>query len=61
MGTLHDVAGGLARSARACREARSAVTPITGPRATTNPADNGIPATEFPRFQRHDRPGRRVA
>ena len=60
MGTLHDVAAGFARCARACREAQSAVTPTIGRRATPGRADNGSHPREFPRFQRHDRPGRRV-
>lgn len=61
MGTLHDVAAGFARCARACREAQSAVAPTIGRRASPGRADNGRQPGEFPRFQRHDRPGRSVA
>ena len=61
MGTMHDVAAGFARCARACREAQSAVTPTIGERASPGRADNGRQPGEFPRFQRHDRPGRSVA
>jgi hypothetical protein len=56
MGTLHDVAAGLAGCARACRDARSAVTALAGQRAAPDRADNRIHSQEFPRFQRHDRP-----
>ena len=61
MGTLHDVAAGFARCARTCREGRSTVTPIIGRRVAGGPADDRRPGNEFPRFQRHDRPGQRVA
>jgi hypothetical protein len=61
MGTLHDVAAGFARCARACREGRSTVTPIIGRRAAAGPVDGRRRGNEFPRFQRHDRPGQRVA
>ena len=60
MGTLHDVAAGFARCARACREGRSTVTPIIGRRAAAGRADDRRHGKEFPRFQRHDRPGQRV-
>ena len=60
-GTLHDVAAGFARCARACREAQAAVTPTIGKRASPGRADNGRQPGKFPRFQRHDRPGQRVA
>jgi hypothetical protein len=60
-GTLHDVAAGFARCARACREGRSTVTPIIGRRAATGRAGERRHGKGFPRFQRHDRPGRRVA
>jgi hypothetical protein len=61
MGTLHDVAAGFARCARGCREAQAAVTPTIGKRASPGRADNGRQPGKFPRFQRHDRPGQRVA
>jgi hypothetical protein len=60
MGTLHDVAAAFARCARACREARSGVTPIAG-RGAASRADGPRHGNEFPHFQRHERPGRRVA
>ena len=60
-GTLHDVAAGFARCARACREGRSTVTPIIGRRAAAGRAHDRRHGKEFPRFQRHDRPGQRVA
>jgi hypothetical protein len=61
MGTLHDVAAGYARCARACREGRSTVTPIIGRCGAAGPVDDRRRGNEFPRFQRHDRPGQRVA
>jgi hypothetical protein len=61
MGTLHDVAAGFARCARACREGRSTVTPIIGRRVAAGPVDDRRRGNDFPRFQRHDRPGQRVA
>jgi len=61
IGTLHDVAAGFARCARACREGRSTVTPIIGRRGAASPVDDRRRWNEFPRFQRHDRPGQRVA
>jgi hypothetical protein len=60
MGTLHDVAAALARCARACREGRSEVTPIIARRADDR-ADHRSQGNEFPRFQRYERPGQRVA
>ena len=59
MGALHDVAAGFARCARACRQGRSAVTAIRARRAAG--ADDRRHGNEFPRFQRHERPERRVA
>ena len=61
MGALHDVAAGFARCANACREGRSAVTPIIARRAAAGRADHRRHGNGFPRFQRHDRPGQRVA
>jgi len=61
METLHDVAAGFARCAKACREGRSAVTAIIARRAAAGPADDRRRGSEFPRFQRHVRPGQRVA
>jgi hypothetical protein len=61
MGALHDVAAGFARCANACREGRSAVTEIIAQRAAAGRADHRRHGNEFPRFQRHDRPGQRVA
>jgi hypothetical protein len=61
VGTLHDVAAGFARCARACREGRSTVHSIIGRRAAAGRADDRRHGKEFPRFQRHDRPGQRVA
>jgi hypothetical protein len=61
IGTLHDVAAGFARCARACREGRSTVTPIVARRVAAGPPDGRRRGDEFPRFQRHDRPGQRVA
>jgi len=58
MGTLHDVAAAFARGAKACREGRSAVTAIKNARRE---ADDRRHGNGFPRFQRHDRPGQRVA
>jgi hypothetical protein len=49
MGALHEVAAGFARCARVCREGRSAV------------LDDRRQGNDFPRFQRYDRPGKRVA
>jgi hypothetical protein len=59
--TLHDVAAAFARCARACREARSAVTPTIAGRGAASRADGRGDGNEFPHFQRHERPGRRVA
>jgi hypothetical protein len=53
MGTLQDVAAALARCARACRQGRSTVTPITAGRANGDGRRRG---DEFPRFRRHGRP-----
>lgn len=53
MGTLHDVAAAFARCARACREARSTLTPIIAPRTAL---DDGSGGDGFPRFQRRERP-----
>jgi hypothetical protein len=61
MGTLHDVAAGFARCANACREGRSAVTAIIARREGAGQEDDRRHGNEFPRFQRHDRPGQRVA
>jgi hypothetical protein len=61
IGTLHDVAAAFARCARACREARSGVTPIIAGRGAASRADGHRHGNEFPHFQRHERPGRRVA
>jgi hypothetical protein len=61
MGALHDVAAGFARCANACRQGRSAVTAIIARRAAVGRADNRRHGNAFPRFQRHDRPGQRVA
>jgi hypothetical protein len=61
MGTLHDVAAAFARCARACREGRSEVTPIIARRVAADRADHRSHSGEFPRFQRYERPGQRVA
>ena len=61
MGTLHDVAAAFARCARACREGRSEVTPIIARRLAAGQADHRSHGNEFPRFQRYERPGQRVA
>jgi hypothetical protein len=61
IGTLHDVAAAFARCARACREARSGVTPIIAGRGAASRADGRRHGNEFPHFPRHERPGRRVA
>jgi hypothetical protein len=61
MRTLHDVAAGFARCARTCREGRSAITPILARRAAAGRADDRHHGDGFPRFQRHERPGQRVA
>jgi hypothetical protein len=61
IGTLHDVAAAFARCARACREARSGVTPIIAGRGAASRADGRRHGNEFAHFQRHERPGRRVA
>ena len=61
LGALHDVAAGFARCANACREGRSAVTAVIARREATRQADNRRHGLGFPRFQRHDRPGQRVA
>jgi hypothetical protein len=61
MGTLHDVAAGFARCANACRDGRSAVTTINARRAAAGRAGDRRHGNDFPRFQRHDRPGQRVA
>ena len=58
MGTLHDVAAAFARCARACREGRSTVMPVTARRAA---GDDRRQSDEFPRFQRYERPSERVA
>jgi|Tabmets5t2r1_1033131.scaffolds.fasta_scaffold163851_1 hypothetical protein len=58
MGTLHDVAAAFARCARACRDVRSAATPIIAGRAAS---DDRRDHNRFPRFQRHDRPTEPVA
>ena len=60
-GTLRDVAAAFARCARACREARSGVTPIIAGRGAASRADDRRDGNEFPHFQRYERPGRRVA
>jgi hypothetical protein len=61
MGTLHDVAAAFARCANACRTGQSAVTAINARRAAAGRADDRRHGNDFPRFQRHDRPGQRVA
>jgi hypothetical protein len=61
MGTLHDVAAAFARCARACREGRSEVTPIIARRVAAGRSDHRSHGNEFPRFQRYERPGQRVA
>jgi hypothetical protein len=61
MGALHDVAAGFARCAKTCREGRSAITARIGRRAAAGRADDRRHGNDFPRFQRHDRPGQRVA
>jgi hypothetical protein len=61
IGALHDVAAGFARCAKACREGRSAVTATIARRAAATRADNRGHGNVFPRFQRYDRPGQRVA
>jgi hypothetical protein len=61
MGTLHEVAAAFARCARVCRDGRSAVTPIIARRAAAARAHGRRHDNGFPRFQRHDRPGQRVA
>lgn len=58
VGTLHDVAAAFARCARACREGRSTVTPmIVHPMAS----DDRSGGSQFPSFQRHQRPTRHFA
>jgi hypothetical protein len=61
IGTLQDVAAAFARCGRACREARSGVTPIIAGRGAAGRADGRRHGNEFPHFQRYERPGRRVA
>ena len=61
MGALHDVGAGFARCARQCREGRSTVTATIARQAATGRADDRRRGNEFPRFQRYDRPGQRVA
>jgi hypothetical protein len=61
IGTLHDVAAAFARCARAGREARSGVTPIIAGPGAASRADGRGHGNEFPHFERHERPGRRVA
>ena len=61
MGTLHDVAAAFARCARACRQGRSEVTPIIARRTAATREDHGGHRNGFPRFQRYERPGQRVA
>jgi len=61
VGTLHDVAAGFARCASACREGRLTVTPVIARRVAAGRAENRRNGNEFPRFQRHERPGPRVA
>lgn len=58
MGTLHDVAAAFARCARACRDARSSVSPIMAERVA---GDDRHLGDEFPRFRRHQRPTGRAA
>jgi hypothetical protein len=61
MGALHDVAAGFARCANACRQGRSGMTAMIARGALAGRADDRRHGNEFPRFHRHDRPGRRVA
>lgn len=60
MGTLHDVAAAFARCARVCREGRSEVTTMIARRAAAG-SDHRSQGNGFPRFQRYERPGQRVA
>jgi hypothetical protein len=59
--TLHDIAAAFASCARACREGRSTAAPIIARRMATSRADGRHQGNEFPHFQRHERPERRVA
>jgi len=61
MRALQDAAAGFARCANACRQGRSAVTAIIARRAAGGRADDRQHGNAFPRFQRYDRPGQRVA
>jgi hypothetical protein len=58
MGTFHDVAAAFARCARACRQGRSTIMPVTARGAV---GDDRRQSDEFPRFQRYERPSERVA
>jgi hypothetical protein len=59
--TLHDIAAAFASCARACREGRSTVAPIIARRIAASRVDGRRDGNEFPHFQRHERPERRVA
>jgi hypothetical protein len=61
LGTLHDVAAAFARCSRTCREARSTVTPIIARRVAVGRTGDRGQAEQFPHFNRHQRPGQRVA
>ena len=62
LGTLHDVAASFARCARACREARSTVTPIIAGHATAVPnAHQRRSCDELSWFESRQRPTQRVA
>jgi hypothetical protein len=61
MATLHDVAAAFARCANACGDGRSVVTAIHARRVAAGGADDRRHGSDFPRFQRHHRPGQRVA
>jgi hypothetical protein len=60
MGTLHDVAAGFARCARACREGRSTITPIIT-RRITGEADDQRRGDDLSCFESRRRPIQRVA
>ena len=61
IGTLHDVAAGFARCAKACREGRSVVTAIIARRTASGRAGDRRHEQLVPSLQRHDPPGQRVA
>jgi hypothetical protein len=59
-GTLHDVAAAFARCARACREGRSTIMPITARRMATGRADHPRRGNGLSWFGSHERPTERV-